>query len=356
MTEDKKIKVLIIDDSALVRKVLAESLSRDKELEVVGTAADPYIARDKILSLRPDVITLDIQMPRMDGLTFLKKLQDHYPLPAVIVAAGSDTLQQQTLDAVRNGTVDIVDKPGTAADLGEMEVVLADKLKAVVAASRAAGRKPPLTLHHPLPTVPRTATAGKERRGGSGGGNKLVVIGASTGGTRALESVLLGLPAECPPVVIVQHMPEPFTQAFAMRLNDLCAMEVKEAENGDEVVPGRVIIARGNYHMVVRRNERGHYVEVRPGPLVSRHRPSVNVLFKSAAEWVPGNVVGVILTGMGDDGAAGMKMLHDAGAATIAEAEESCVVFGMPKEAIAQGGVDYVVPLEEIPGKIMALT
>lgn len=342
----KKIKVLIVDDSAFVRKVLSEKLSMDEDIEVVGSAPDPFVARDKILELNPDVITLDIEMPRMDGLTFLRKLMHYYPLPVIIVSSLTGNSSQLAMEAMDAGAVDVMSKPNTAFSIGDIGVILADKIKAAGMA-----RLPPIRKETAPASVPRLPVRLSMTRTT----DKIVAIGASTGGTRALEELLLSLPADCPPIIIVQHMPELFTKSFAMRLDELCAMEVKEAENGDSVIPGRAIIAQGDYHMVLRRSGAKYYVEVKSGPLVSRHRPSVNVMFKSVAQNAGKNALGVILTGMGDDGAAGMKLMHDEGAATIAEAEETCVVFGMPKEAIALGGVDHVVPLPLIPAKIISL-
>lgn len=342
----KKIKVLIVDDSAFVRKVLSEKLSMDEDIEVVGSAPDPFVARDKILELHPDVITLDIEMPRMDGLTFLRKLMQHYPLPVIIVSSLTGNSSRLAMEAMDAGAVDVMAKPNTAFSIGDIGVILADKIKAAGMA-----RLPPIRKEVVSASAPRLPVRLSMTRTT----DKIVAIGASTGGTRALEELLLSLPADCPPIIIVQHMPELFTKSFAMRLDELCAMEVKEAENGDSVIPGRAIIAQGDSHMVLRRSGAKYYVEVKSGPLVSRHRPSVNVMFKSVAQNAGKNALGVILTGMGDDGAAGMKLMHDEGAATIAEAEESCVVFGMPKEAIALGGVDHVVPLPLIPAKIISL-
>ncbi len=340
---NRKVKVLIVDDSPFIRKILAEKLAFDDELEVVGTAPDAYVARDMIMGLKPDVITLDIEMPRMDGLTFLQRLMQYYPLPVIIVSALTGNNATLALKALEEGAVDVMNKPDSASSAGDFGVMLADKVKAAAAVRKGAA----------VASTPCSRPVQLRREKGTG--DKIVAIGASTGGTKALEHVLMEFPADCPPTIIVQHMPELFTKSFAMRLNDLCAMEVKEAEDGDVLESGKVIIARGNYHMVLRRSGVEYFVEIKSGPLVSRHRPSVDVMFKSVAQCCGRNAVGVILTGMGKDGAMGMKMMHDEGAVTIAEAEETCVVFGMPREAIEIGGIDHVVPLGSIAAKILAL-
>ncbi|MCD6570378.1 MAG: chemotaxis response regulator protein-glutamate methylesterase [Deltaproteobacteria bacterium] len=338
----KKIRVLIVDDSAVVRQILAKELSRDPELEIVGTAPDPYIARDKIVKLNPDVITLDIEMPRMDGVTFLKKLMHHYPVPTVIVSSltpKGGTLAMEALDA---GAVDVMCKPGPSYSVGDMSVALVDKIKA---ASRVKLNK---RDEHPVRGEGVSARLAMTRTT-----NKIVAIGASTGGTEALRSVLTVLPATAPGAVIVQHMPAGFTKAFADRLNEICAIEVKEAQNNDTVVPGRALIAPGNKHMLLRRSGAMYYVQIKDGPRVCRQRPSVEVLFDSAAKYAGSNAVGVIMTGMGSDGAEGLLAMKQSGAVTIAQDEESCVVFGMPKEAIKLGAVDHVASLDSIPGVIL---
>lgn len=346
MNEYRKIRVLIVDDSAVVRQIFTQELTRDPEIEVVGTAPDPYVARDKIVELKPDVITLDIEMPRMDGVTFLRKLMRHYPLPAIIVSSLTAKGGDLAFEALQAGAVDVMCKPGSSYTVGDMSVELVDKIKAAahvnvkaraaaVVAAAASGKKPLLAM---------TRTT-----------NKVIAMGASTGGTEALATVLSTMPANAPGIVIVQHMPELFTRSFAERLNRLCAMEVKEARDGDTVVPGRALLAPGNYHMLLRRSGASYYVEVKSGPLVSRHRPSVDVLFKSVARYAGRNAVGVIMTGMGADGADGMKEMHDNGAETVAQDEASCVVFGMPKEAIARGGASHVVPLDRITGMALQL-
>ncbi len=339
----RKIRVLVVDDSAIVRKVLSQELAKDPEIEVVGAAPDPFIARDMILALKPDVLTLDIEMPRMDGLTFLKRLMRFYPLPVVVVSSLTPRGGDVALEAVDLGAVEVMCKPGSSFAVGDMAVELADKVKAaahvkVRAAAADTVAVPPLGRLSLLRTT-----------------HSVVAIGASTGGTQALQALLSSLPANSPGIVIVQHMPEHFTRSFADRLDSLCALNVKEAEDGDSVVPGRALIAPGGYHMELDRSGAVYKVRVRSGPLVSRHRPSVNVLFKSVAQYAGRNAVAAILTGMGNDGAEGMAEMKKNGAATIAQDEASCVVFGMPKEAIAAGGVDHVLPLSAIPAKILEL-
>ncbi len=337
------VRVLIVDDSAIVRQILGRELARDSEIQVVGTAPDPYVARDKIVELKPDVITLDIEMPRMDGVTFLKRLMYYHPLPVIIVSSLTPRGGRVALEALDAGAIDVICKPGTAYSVGDMSVELIDKIKAAsharVNRRKEGGIEPSVRPNHAM-----TCTT-----------NKVVAIGASTGGTQALQSVLMGMPSGSPGILIVQHMPEHFTRAFAERLNTLCAIQVKEAEDGDSVIPGRAIIAPGSRHMLLRRSGARYYVELRDGPLVSRHRPSVDVLFKSVARYAGANAIGAILTGMGADGADGLLAMKQAGAATIAQDEASCVVFGMPREAIARGGVDHVLPLDRIAGKILDL-
>lgn len=330
--------MLVVDDSAMVRQIFGSELARDPEIEVVGTAPDPYVARDKIVTLKPDVVTLDIEMPRMDGVTFLRKLMRHYPLPVIIVSSLTAKGGDLAVEALEAGAVEVMCKPGAAYTVGDMSVELIDKIKAAarVDMSRRVAAKAPASQSTSRLAMTRTT-------------NKVLAIGASTGGTEALARVLSALPPNAPGVVVVQHMPEFFTRSFAERLNGICAIHVKEASDGDSVVPGKALIAPGNYHMLLRRSGAIYYVQVKSGPLVSRHRPSVDVLFKSVARYAGRNAIGVIMTGMGADGADGMKEMHDAGAETIAEDESSCVVFGMPKEAIARGGVDHVVPLDRIP-------
>jgi two-component system, chemotaxis family, protein-glutamate methylesterase/glutaminase len=337
------VRVLIVDDSAVVRHILARELARDAEIEVVGTAPDPYVARDKIVELQPDVITLDLEMPRMDGVTFLRRLMHYRPMPVIIVSSLTPKGGQVALEALDAGAVDVICKPGSSYSVGDMSVELIDKIKA--AASAKVCRRVDVAIRaRPIRCEAMSRTT-----------NKVIAIGASTGGTQALQAVLTAMPPNTPGIVIVQHMPEHFTRAFAERLNMLCAIQVKEAEDGDSVIPGRALIAPGSRHMLMRRSGARYYVEVRDGPLVSRHRPSVDVLFKSVARFVGPNAVGAILTGMGADGADGMLEMHRAGSATIAQDETTCVVFGMPREAIARGGVDHVLPQDAIAAKLLKL-
>ena len=346
-----KIRVLIVDDSAVVRQTLREVLSSDHEIEVIATAGDPFVAADRIAEQVPDVITLDIEMPRMDGLTFLKKLMSQHPIPVVICSSLADAGTQSTLRALEYGAVDIVTKPrlGTKQFLEDSRTILCEAVKA------AAGAR----LHRPRPSQlvepklnadcilsPATHAMAETTE-------KIVAIGASTGGTEALKTILEALPADTPGIVIVQHMPELFTRAFAERLNLACNITVKEAETNDTVIRGRALIAPGNHHMLLKRSGARYYVEIKDGPLVCRHRPSVDVLFRSAARYAGQNAVGILLTGMGDDGAHGMLEMKQAGARTIAQDEASCVVFGMPKEAIKLGGVDRILPLESVAGAIL---
>jgi len=337
MSASRKIRVLIVDDSATVRRIFTDELSRDPSIEVVGAAPDPYVARDMVVTLKPDVLTLDVEMPRMDGITFLRKLMHHYPLPVIIVSSLTPKGGDLAIEALEAGAVDIMCKPGAAYSVGDMSVALVDKIKAAVHVN-VRKRLTEARLLPPTTQLSMTRTT-----------NKVVAVGASTGGTEALAYLLAAMPVGAPGIVIVQHMPEFFTASFAQRLNDLCAIEVREAKSGDTVVPGRALIAPGNYHMLLCRSGAKYYVEVKSGPLVSRHRPSVDMLFKSVARYAGRNAVGVIMTGMGADGADGIKEMHDQGAETIAQDESSCVVFGMPKEAIARGGIDHVASLEKIP-------
>jgi two-component system chemotaxis response regulator CheB len=338
------IRVLVVDDSAVVRQTLERELTRDASIEVIGTASDPYVARDKIVQLKPDVITLDIEMPRMDGITFLKKLMSHYPLPVIIVSSLSQQGSRVALQAIQAGAVDVMAKPGAAYSVGDMATELIEKIKSAKHANlaiAAAAAKEALKQAPPVGVSALKTT------------DKIFVIGASTGGTHALECLITRMPPNSPGTVIVQHMPPGFTAAFAERLAAHSKVEVKEAASGDTVVPGRVLIAPGGLHMLLKRSGAKYYVEVKEGPLVNRHRPSVDVLFQSAAQSAGENAIGVILTGMGDDGAKGMVNLKEAGAYNVAQDEASCIVFGMPKVAIEKGGVHTVLPLDKILGHII---
>ncbi|MBI4667254.1 MAG: chemotaxis response regulator protein-glutamate methylesterase [Nitrospinae bacterium] len=337
-----KIRVLVVDDSSIARQVISNALSSDRDIEVVGTAPDPFVARDKVVELRPDVITLDVEMPRMDGVTFLRKLMKHFPIPVVMVSSLTQKGAETTLAALEAGAVDVVAKPVMEKhNLSEITVELLDKVKA---ASRARVRK--VDSHPAAVKAPLTAMVATT--------NKVVAIGASTGGTEALKEVLSRMPANAPGIVVVQHMPETFTRAFAERLNSLSTIRIKEASDGDSVTPGNCLIAPGNKHMLLRRSGSRYYVEVKDGPLVCRHRPSVEVLFNSVAKTAGKNAIGVIMTGMGADGATGMLAMKQSGAINIAQDEDSCVVFGMPKEAIKVGAVDKIVSLDKIPETILA--
>ncbi|MGG6892533.1 protein-glutamate methylesterase/protein-glutamine glutaminase [Rhizobium sp. BR 315] len=353
----KKIRVLIVDDSASVRQVMTQVLSADPDIEVMGAAADPFMAAKKIQEEIPDVITLDVEMPRMDGITFLRKLMTQRPIPVVMCSslteAGSETLMQ----ALEAGAVDIILKPKIAAadHLAEAAAMIRETVKGAAAARLGTARKrlvasaePTAKLTADVVLPPPTGRAMAKTT------EMVVCVGASTGGTEALRELLMALPANTPGIVIVQHMPEKFTAAFAKRLNSLCEVEVKEAEHGDAVLRGHVLIAPGGKHMLLERQGARYVVAIKDGPLVSRHRPSVDVLFRSAARSAAGNAMGVIMTGMGDDGARGMKEMHEAGAFTVAQDEETSVVFGMPKEAIAHGGVDRTVALDQIAREILA--
>jgi len=348
---DGKIRVLIVDDSALVRQTLSEVLSSDPAIEVMGTAGDPFVAAERIAQETPDVITLDIEMPRMDGLTFLRRIMTQHPIPVVICSSLTEQGAQSRLKALEYGAVDIIVKPrlGSRQFLEESRVTLCQ----IVRAAAAARVRAPLPAREVEPKL--TADAVLARRSGAmlETTEKVVVIGASTGGTEALRTILETLPADSPGIVIVQHMPELFTRAFADRLDGLCRISVKEAEQNDTILRGRALIAPGNHHLLVKRSGARYYVEVRDGPLVSRHRPSVDVLFRSAARYAGPNAVGVIMTGMGDDGASGMLEMKEAGAVTIAQDEATSVVFGMPNEAIKRGAVDIVLPLENIAASVL---
>lgn len=344
----RPIRVIVVDDSALVRDILAQGLAMDPAIEVVAKASDPYVARDQIIKHRPDVLTLDVEMPRMDGVEFLRRLMPQYPVPVVMVSALTQRGKQITLDALDAGAVDFVSKPSTdvARGLSNMMMELRTKVKIASTANvshwKSKRAAPPVRS-----SVTSSALAEST--------DKVIAIGASTGGTEAIKDVVVPLPAACPGVVIVQHMPAGFTKMYAERLNTLCAMEVKEAETGDRVMPGRILLAPGDYHMTVLRSGGVYRVDCSKGEKVCGHCPSVEVMMNSVAKNVGANAVGVMLTGMGSDGAGGMLAMREAGARTLAQDEASSVVFGMPKAAYERGGAERLVPLEKITGEVLAL-
>jgi len=355
----RKVRVLVIDDSAVVRQTLTSILQEDPAIEVIGAASDPFVAARRIAEEVPDVITLDVEMPRMDGITFLRKLMAQRPVPVVMCSSlteeGSETLMQ----ALEAGAVDVILKPriGVADHLMESRTRICEAVKgaaqarlgvrARLAAVRASGPEKKLTADAMLPPPPAGSRAMARTT------ETVICVGASTGGTESLRELLEVLPSNAPGMVIVQHMPEKFTAAFARRLDGLCQVEVKEAADGDAVLRGRVLIAPGNRHTLLERSGARYHVSVRDGPLVSRHRPSVDVLFRSAARSAGRNAVGVIMTGMGDDGARGLLEMKQAGAYTLAQDEATCIVFGMPKEAIARGAAAKVLPLQAIAPEIL---
>jgi len=332
------IKVLIVDDSAIVRKVFSQELSKKKGITVVGTAQDPYVARDKIVKLDPDVVTLDIEMPRMDGITFLKKVMQYKPLPVIIVSSLTPKGSKLALEAFASGALEVISKPNAAYSVGDMSNELARKIRAV-AGARVDARtvKPQIIKTEQLASKALAATT-----------NKIIAIGASTGGTEAIKKVITKFPHNSPGVLIVQHMPAQFTTSFAQRMDELCQMEVREAQDGDSIINGRILIAPGNYHMLLNRSGARYYVQIKQGPMVHHQRPAVDVLFKSVAKYAGANALGIILTGMGADGAVGMMAMKNSGAVTIAQDEASCVVYGMPKEAVKIGAVDRSMDIENI--------
>ena len=337
------IRVLIVDDSATARAVLREILESDPAIEVVATASDAYVARDKIVELKPDVVCLDVEMPRMDGITFLKRLMHYMPTPVVMVSSLTQNGAKTTLDALEAGAVDFVGKPHSHIYDG-VESMREELLSKIKMASRVRVRQRSLESIQQANMTSLAETT-----------NKILAIGASTGGTEALKDVLMGLPRNAPGTVIVQHMPPNFTGPFAERLNGLCAMEIREARNGDSILPGVVLIAPGDYHMVVRRSGARYYVEIGSGEKVSGHRPSVDVLFNSVAKIAGTNAIGVILTGMGGDGARGLLAMRKAGARTIGQDEESSIVYGMPKVAYDLGAVERQLPLQNVAKGILEL-
>ncbi len=347
-----QIKVLLVDDSAVVRQVLTANLSRDPGITVIGAVADPIFAMTRMRTQWPDVIVLDVEMPRMDGITFLKKLMSERPTPVVICSSLTAKGAETTMQALAAGAVSIITKPTMG-----LKQFLQEDSENLIAAVKAAARANVRRLSAAVPVqvkltadaiLPAALTAMAETT------DRIVAIGTSTGGTQALEVVLTALPRVCPGIVIVQHMPEKFTAAFAARLNGLCQIEVREAVNGDRVIPGRALIAQGGRHMLLKRSGAQYHVEIVDGPLVTRHRPSVDVLFRSVAKCAGKNALGIIMTGMGDDGARGLKEMFDMGARTLGQDEESCVVYGMPKEAFKLGGVNRELPLGRIAYEIVA--
>jgi two-component system chemotaxis response regulator CheB len=373
------VRLLIVDDSALVRKILTDNLSKDPDIEVVGTAADPYIARDKMLELKPDVMTLDIEMPRMDGLTFLKLVMKHRPMPVIIMSSLTGPGSDLALQALQDGAVDVMNKPNGSYSVSQDTATLIHKIKA---AARARLRpsfqvQPPPARLEPRPdtvlhsvSVPHrpghstdptrqsaaSSVATLERPPSTGrhyAPRELIVMGASTGGTEALKAILTRLPEDLPPIAIVQHIPGYFSKAFADRLNQLCRLEVREAVHGDRLHAGLVLVAPGGHHIVLRWNGAGYTVELSDGPQIHHQRPAVDVLFDSAVKSAASpHTLAILLTGMGSDGAAGMLHLKDAGATTIAQDEESCVVFGMPREAIKLGAAQHILPLDQIAARM----
>jgi two-component system chemotaxis response regulator CheB len=340
------VKVLIVDDSSIVRRMLSDELGKQPGIEVVGTAPDPFVARDKILSLHPDVITLDIEMPRMDGISFLRRLMKHHPIPVIIVSSLTPKGCETALACIEAGAVDVLCKPGASYSIGD----LANELGEIIRGASGARLRTPTAIATPAAAKPAASLASRAMIQTT---NKVVAIGSSTGGTEALRSVLTQLPKQCPGIIMTQHMPEGFTASFAERLDSLCEIEVREAKDGDYVSPGVALLAPGNKHMRLSRDGARYIVKVCDGPRVCRHRPSVEVLFESTAQYAGANALGMILTGMGDDGATALGSMRKAGAVTIAQDEASCVVFGMPKEAIARGSAMMVSPLSDMAKHIM---
>ncbi len=337
----KKIRVLVVDDSAVVRKVLSRIVNNEEDMEVVGTAPNPYSARDKLVELKPDVMTLDIEMPKMDGLTFLHKVMHYFPTPTIIVSSVTKNGCETSMKALEIGAVSVVPKPSEAYSIDSIESLL---IQSIRSASLARVKKIELrSVQTQIKPFTITTT------------NKIIAIGASTGGTEAIKDVLMRLPANSPGIVMVQHMPPGFTSAYANRLNELCKIEVREAKDGDVVLPGIALLAPGDYHLLLKREGGRYFVRVKTGPQVWHQRPAVDVLFKSVAENAGKNAIGVLLTGMGKDGAMGMSLMREAGSINIAQDEKSCVVFGMPKSAIEMKVIDYIEDLVNIPDRIMMI-
>ncbi|MCM2332522.1 MAG: chemotaxis response regulator protein-glutamate methylesterase [Anaeromyxobacteraceae bacterium] len=341
----RRVRVLVVDDSAVVRNVFSSELAKDPGIEVVGTAPDPFVARDLLLEREPDVITLDLEMPRMDGITFLRKIMKYRPTPVIVVSSLTTAGGELAMEALAAGAVEVMCKPGAAYSVGDMTTDLVEKVKEVAANGvRAPSERPP------APSRPATAAPALTRTT-----NQILAIGASTGGTVAIERILSALPPNVPGIVITQHMPELFTKFFANRLKTMSKLDAREAVDGDSVVPGVVLVAPGNKHMLLKRSGARYLVEVKDGPRVNRHRPSVDVMFRSVARHAGKNAIGVILTGMGGDGAQGLLAMREAGARTVAQDEASSVVFGMPKVAIDCGAVEKVLPLDLVAGEVLKL-
>ncbi|MFP4662118.1 MAG: chemotaxis response regulator protein-glutamate methylesterase [Halanaerobiales bacterium] len=338
------IKVLIIDDSAMVRKILSKELAKEVDITVVGTAPNPYIGRDKIVKLKPDVLILDIEMPRMDGLTFLQKLMKYKPMPVIIVSSLAKNGGEVALRAIELGAAEVIAKPGSSYSIGDMSEQLINKIRAVNKMKRIE----PVKTSSTRKTISKSSHLIKTS-------NKIIAIGSSTGGTEAIKQILTALPANMPPILIVQHMPQHFTRSFADRLNQICELEVKEAINGEIASPGKALIAPGNQHMVLKRSGAVYTVDIQGGPLVYHQRPSVEVMFNSVAKYAGPNAVGIILTGMGKDGALGLLEMRKSGAYTIGQNEESCVVYGMPKEAVEVGAVCIEIDLDKIPEQLVSI-
>jgi len=345
----KKIKVLIVDDSAVVRKVLSQLVDHEPDMEVVGTAPDPYVARDKLVSLKPDVMTLDIEMPRMDGLTFLKKVMAHCPVPTIIVSSVTKEGCDTSLKALEIGAVSVVPKPSEAYSIESIEEVLLNTIRSAALVQLRT------SSFIPVPHVDTSSSTPKTMISSISTTNKLIAIGSSTGGTEALKEVINRFPQNTPGIVVVQHMPAGFTAAFAQRLNSSAQMEVREARDGDSITPGLVLIAPGDFHMVIRRDGSRYLVRIKKGPQVHYQRPAVDVLFRSVAEFAGANAIGCILTGMGKDGAVGVRLMKDAGSINVAQDEKTSVVYGMPKAAFETGAIDYVEPLNHISDRIIEL-
>jgi two-component system chemotaxis response regulator CheB len=339
------IKVLIVDDSAVVRQILASELSKVPDIEVVATAQDPYIARDKIINLRPDVITLDVEMPRMDGITFLRKLMQHFPVPVIVISSLTPKGGAVAMEALEAGAVEVLCKPGAAYTVGDIMPVLIEQIRA---SAKIDFNKMQSLKEKASQIVP-------SRQAMTLTTNKILAIGASTGGTSAIETVLKRMPETAPGIIIVQHMPEKFTASFADRLNGICEITVKEASQNDSIVPGVALIAPGNYHLIVKRSGARYFVEVKSGPPVFHQRPSVEVMFNSVAKYVGANAIGILLTGMGTDGAAGLMAMRQSGARTIAQDEKTSVVWGMPGEAVKIGAAEKVLPLDKIADAALKL-